>query len=266
MFIVWGTKRTERKSGWVADYCPICDDARACRLIEVRMVSHLYYIPLGRGELAAHLKQCKHCKNKFGTNPERYSGISKDKRASVETLTDETHPELIEGMAKLLDLRERAAHGEVNDDDRRGLLYHPFTSIVYPAMQRTEGIHFDGQSWLWLLAMIVMPLLVFFVFDAIPAGWIDPDVAAGLAAGVMLVAAICLIVSIARDSKRFIRRRFSRFIIDRLVPLNPTIEELQDVIQNLKNDPDTAAIGKVFKPEKLHRQITFARENKAADL
>ena len=39
MFIVWGTKRTERKQGLVADFCPICREVRAFQLIRVGLAS-----------------------------------------------------------------------------------------------------------------------------------------------------------------------------------------------------------------------------------
>lgn len=261
MLIVWGTKRVEKKLGWVSDYCPICDDARACRLIEVRMVSHVYYIPLGRGESAGHIRQCRHCKNKFTTDPTKYTRVTKDKRLSVEALTDATNPTLIEGMAELFDLREKAARGEVDDEDRQGLLYQPFTAIIHPVHQRKSGIHVDGRSGLLLLAMIVLPPLAFFVCDAVSGTGISIDIATGLAIALFVIFGLWLIISLATDVKRYIRKKFGPLIIKRLAPLNLTVEELQEVMQNLKANPDTAVIGKAFKADKLRQQIAIAREN-----
>lgn len=162
MFIIWGTKQTDRKLGRVADYCPICDEARACHLIEMYKVPHLYYIPLGRGKTVGHLAQCEHCRDRFGTDLDRYLSISKNRRMTVEKLTDTTHPLLIERIAEWLDFRDRAEHGEVDEDERIGLIEHPFKKIAHAVgRQRASEIHIDGQTVFWILSLIPVPIMVF---------------------------------------------------------------------------------------------------------
>lgn len=258
MFIIWGTKRSDRKLGRVADFCPFCDDARACRLIEVRMVSHLYYIPLGRGKVVGHLLWCEHCKDRFGTDPQRYTDVSKDRRASVEELTDATHPQLVDTIAQWIDLRERAERGEADEDERRRLIVHPFVSIAASVAQRCTGIHFDEQSVGWLLALVVVPSVILLVCSL----WMTDDQVVGLAIASIFIVAILLIVSIARDATRFIRRRYWRYMVEFIAPLNPTAEELSEVVLDLKRNADTAALGKRINPNKLHRDITAYRDDR----
>ena len=266
MFIVWGTKKVEKKLGWVADYCPICDEPSKFRLFEVRSVSHLYYIPLGRGQSEGHIRLCKSCKNKVGTDASKYQAVSRNKRASIEELTDETHPNLIEGMAEYLDLREQAEQGEANPQDRHNLMIQPFQSIVYPVAQRKANTNVDGKSGLWLLAMVVLPLPVFMLMDALPHPFSSDPWIIGAILGLFVILGVGLIISIALDGRRFARRKFGKMIVKRLAPLDPSIEELDEVLTELKADPDTKTIGKAFNAEKLHAKITTARDKATAQV
>lgn len=260
MFIVWGTRQVEKKLGWVADYCPICDEPRVFKLIELRLVSHLYYISMGRGEVQGHARQCKRCRNKIGTDASKYQSVSRDKRASLEQLTDETYPGLIEGMAGYLDLRERAELGEADPQDRRGLLRQPFHSIIFPVAQRKANMHFDGRSGLWLLAMVVLPLPLMLLMDALPRPFSTDPWIIGAILGLFVILGVGLIVSIAYDAQRFARRRFGKMIVKHLAPLDPSVEELEEIITELRADRDTKAIGKSFRAEKLHAKILKHRE------
>jgi hypothetical protein len=41
--IIWGTKRTLNKLGYVADFCPLCRQSRAFSVSRVGKVGHFYY-------------------------------------------------------------------------------------------------------------------------------------------------------------------------------------------------------------------------------
>jgi ABC-type multidrug transport system fused ATPase/permease subunit len=255
MFIVWGTKQTERYLGRVAEYCPICDDACACRLYEVRMVSHLYYIPFGRGQVNGHLLWCEQCNEKFGTDPHRYTETSRDLRASIEDLTDVTHPQLIERMAERLDQRENVALGESDEQQRHAVLCQPFVAILAPVTKRCSETNIDLQSVAWFLAMIIAPLTIFIVSALINSRWMPVELVVGLVLVSILVTGVFMILSIARDGKRFIRKRYWSHLIKFLAPLDPTAEELREVIHDLKNHPPTVVVGKRIDPDELHRDI-----------
>jgi len=63
MLIVWGTKIRKRNEGYCADFCPVCRAVRAFSITELNKVSHLYYIPLGRGESVGKEKACTVCRS-----------------------------------------------------------------------------------------------------------------------------------------------------------------------------------------------------------
>ena len=261
MFIVWGTKRVEKKLGWVSDYCPVCDDAHVHRLMEVRMVSHLYYIPLGRGESAGYIKQCHRCKNQSASNPRQYIHISKKKLGSLEEFTDATNPELVKQLASMLELREQAALGEVSEEKRRALLHQAFHFIIGPIAKRKQRINLDWVSSLWLITMIMGPIVLYFILISIPAMRMSNDVAYWISFGAFLVLVVGFTICVVGDSSRFIRRQYAREVIKRLAPLKPEEQELYEVLEALKTNPDTKAIGKAFKAGKLYDQINTFNEN-----
>src|SRR5258706_11462307 len=94
MFIVWGTKRTERKQGLVADFCPICRDLRAFQLIRIGLASHVYYVAFGEGKLAGFLIQCQECRVSLKADPTTYATTEKRRVTDLEVLIQETFPKL----------------------------------------------------------------------------------------------------------------------------------------------------------------------------
>lgn len=264
MFIVWGTKKVERNLGWVADYCPICNDTRTFRLIEMRMVSHIYYLPLGRGRPAGHVRWCKQCKYMQVSDPEKYSGTLKKNNVPIEDLTDQTNPGLVDTMVDILEMRDRAERGELSDNERRDMMLQQFKSIVIPVAKRKERIHIDGASCLWLLGVIVFPIVALFICDSLPASMTYIGMSSQIAIGVAIITAIGLVHSVVFDSRRYAHRKFGGMIATRLTPLNPSLEEIDEVLEHLEQDASTRTVGKAFCPLKLRTQITRHRENRSA--
>ena len=74
--IIWGTKRVEKKLGRVADLCPICREVRCIALKKISMVSHIYYVGLGRGETVGHFGNCETCGFEMEVDPTRYESLA----------------------------------------------------------------------------------------------------------------------------------------------------------------------------------------------
>jgi hypothetical protein len=79
MFIIWGTKGRQEKLGTVADWCPNCQSARAFTVTKHFRVSHVYFIPLGRGTLVATVKQCWECSTQYHCEEETYDDFLPEK-------------------------------------------------------------------------------------------------------------------------------------------------------------------------------------------
>src|SRR6266542_4248609 len=99
MFIVWGTKRVERKQGNIADLCPICREIRSFQLVRVGLASHVYYISFGEGKLAGYIIRCDACGVILDVDPTRYGSTAKDARSDVVALVRDTFPNLREVCA-----------------------------------------------------------------------------------------------------------------------------------------------------------------------
>jgi hypothetical protein len=86
MFIVWGSRRTERILGYVADFCPVCREARAFRLVRVGLASHVYYISFGAGRHVGHVIRCEECGSSFDTDATRYATFEKQRPVHLPEL------------------------------------------------------------------------------------------------------------------------------------------------------------------------------------
>jgi len=58
MSIIWGRKQVEKRLGYVADFCPICRDINPFLVSSVGVAEHIYYLPIGKGELISHIAEC----------------------------------------------------------------------------------------------------------------------------------------------------------------------------------------------------------------
>lgn len=113
MFIIWGTKTRKEKLGTVADFCPACHSVRAFTVTKYFRVSHIYFIPLGRGTRKATLRQCWECGSEYHCEEEDY-----DEFLSEEAAEEMSMSELIGRSNQYLEkrlqrqMRERADSGK----------------------------------------------------------------------------------------------------------------------------------------------------------
>jgi hypothetical protein len=84
VFIIWGTLTRQQRLGNVADWCRNCRKVRAFVVTKYFRVSHLYYIPMGRGTLAGTVRECWHCCEQYHCDENKYEGFMPEK--CVETM------------------------------------------------------------------------------------------------------------------------------------------------------------------------------------
>lgn len=68
MLIIWGTKIVRTPVGRVADFCAVCRQPRPFKLVGVRKVDHIYYVPIGKRKLVGHEMACEECTTTVATN------------------------------------------------------------------------------------------------------------------------------------------------------------------------------------------------------
>lgn len=229
MFIVWGKKTVYRKLGYVADFCPICRQARCFALRRVGMAGHVYYLTAGQGELVGFERICASCAATVQAQPERYLALAK-KTASLEELKRVTFPGLDEACAAELRLAQqiRDDPATINGTDRHALIRHPFLLLSPRVEQRFASTHMDKEV---VFALIGAVLLLMLGPRATMALLPDEPEAAMLG---LVVAAVLLVVwQVAMARLRFLRRQIFPVLATSLQPLKPAQAEIERVMAEL---------------------------------
>ena len=116
---------------------------------------------------------------------------------------------------------------ELSDDERVERITAPFVNLEGILRQRREIPHYDVQSLLALLT-VMLPWIPALIGLSKEASWKD---------GAMIVAVVCsamggcfLLWSLATDVRRFARTKGARLLADQLAPLSLTSDELEDCL------------------------------------
>ena len=230
MFFVWGTKLIRKARGWVADFCPKCRAPEAFELRQVNKVQHIYYLPLGRGQLVGHERRCQHCGIVLTAQPARYVAIAPHP-APIRELITQTFPTLEQAYAPRLELEQRLRQSpaSLSGAERRALILESFMLISPKVEKRYSATHFDRESALTLLGAVLAVIL------AIVAGRrLAPDDVAFLILAVFLAGAAALIAALATGNARYLRREVYPALGATLKPLQPTQSELDAALGELK--------------------------------
>ncbi|MBW4523079.1 MAG: hypothetical protein KME16_25860 [Scytolyngbya sp. HA4215-MV1] len=251
--IIWGTKRTVKKLGYVADFCPVCRQARPFSVSRVGKVGHLYYISLGDGELVGYLAECQSCHIHLSANPDLYQTVSKSLSSNLTHLIQETFPNLDQCYRNRLEIEELIQWNprSLSADTRAALIEEPFY-LLSPLVEArfSNETRFDRESGLGCLLTIVAFVLVcvlFAVFNQAPE-WL-----AGLSGLVILGGVIYTLVQLIQSNQRFVDREIVPILVSSLKPLRPTLDELQDCLNKLAILKQR--LGRRLKAQKLLDEI-----------
>lgn len=246
MFIYAGKRTRHRRLGRVADFCPLCDEIRPCRVTQIESVTHLYFIPLSRGEVKGHTIRCERCRCPITANIGAYLGFVRSRRAGLEELIEQTNPGVEERLIRRLELEERAASADLSPGERFELLHAPFLSIAAAVEQRAAAVHVDRRSAMFLLALLGAGSILLGPVMLRTGPTLSKVIywTGGIFAAVAFVA---LLWSLATDSRRFARNRFRHIIVQSLADLDPTRQELDMVFKGLRSKG--MLVGRKLSPE-----------------
>lgn len=247
MFIVWGKKVVHRKVGYVADYCPLCREPSAFLLHRVGVAGHVYYISFGEGQLAGYERTCQGCQTKSKAEPSRYSATP-SKYTGVEDLCLKTFPDLREAYAERLSLEDKAksAPALLSTEERRKLIGQPFVVLSPLVEARYARKPVDKETMLSLLATVVLLVLTYRMVNAMAPAAVYP---AMLTVGIL---GACLVAwQGVTAGRRFIKRKIVPLLTRSLHPLNPTEQEIQEVLAEFRRLRHK--IGSKVKPVDLMR-------------
>lgn len=255
MLIIWGTRIRRKRCGRVAAFCERCDDIHPHHVNEVRNVSHLYYVPLGRGTLVGHEGICAGCRTTVGIDAETFAGFVDDPQAPLETLIAQTNPDLPEEVARWRDLQARIVEGDITEEERLGLVVNKIVGFADKVEARASQVHLD----LWTGLAFVGGLLASIFGIALVALTIqDPGAQAIgfiLAIVVMFVPAIYFA---ATDVPRFTRRKIIPPLADALATLCPSRDDLIQALTLVRQTK--LKIGRHVKPDQLADAVALRME------
>ncbi len=224
MFLIWGEQNTEKKLGYVAEYCATCRDVRTVKILRVGRVSHLYYVPLGEGRLLGYDGVCRKCELRFGVEITDYPAFEQDKDSELVALVRKTNPKLLAGNdAAVAAWRRMTAVRE------------PFVRYNTNLLQRYIGrTRFDLHSGLALAGAFLGPFVLGFILSFLPLpksadGWIGLAVLAIFFGG--LIATSRLLNSAPR---RHFRTHLEGAMLEDVRRTKPTREELVECLAGLR--------------------------------
>lgn len=224
MIIIWGYKATEKKLGYVADYCANCKDVRTVKIIRVGRAFHLYYLPFGDGDLVGYDGVCRRCELRFGVRVTDYASIEKDKHTALVAMVEKTNPRLMAGNEAAVALWRRIS--EVSE---------PFTRYDKAMVRRSlSAAGLDWRVALAVLATILVPLALVYLAGLLPL----PDGVkawGGLSIALLFCAGMGIAIFLSyRAPQRYFRATVEGPLAQALRPLAPTREELEACVGTLK--------------------------------
>ena len=224
MLLVWGTRQTRRKLGFVAEHCPRCNTIRAVRVDRMGVASHLFFVSLGAGPLLGFRGECQTCSGTFEVCPIDYAALEKSKKATLDSLVPKTNPKL---MAK-----RASPHAE---PDRalqiRGALLRFEASIRDRYM---AGHRFDLATVLAFVATIAVPLCIGWLARSLGLSEDARGVVGWIALGAFLGLLVLSLVLMYQEPRRFFDRKLRPEIVGALRELSPERSELETCVSALR--------------------------------
>ncbi len=237
-FFIWGIKVTEKKLGYVAEYCTTCREVRTVKIIRVGRTVHLYYIPLGYGKLLGYDGVCRKCELRFGVQVTDYLGFESDKNADLAKIAEKTNPKLLAGNEAAMAASKRTS--DIRD---------PFLRYERNLLQRSLSGGLDRWSGLAYLLTFAVPIGLLYAASALDL-WERAGDWIGWSAFVLFVAGLIGAGWLARTvPARHFRRDLEAQLIDEVRKLSPTRRELEDCLAGLRKFD--YAIARLVSLEKL---------------
>lgn len=254
--IVWGRKRKDKTLGYAAEFCPFCREIKPVKVIEERMIGHIYGIGLGSGDLLGYRGICDSCKARIAVSPYNYSSYEKQIDPSIDRLISNTNPGIHNLMAERLEAeRIVQSFGTLDQETRSTLIDEPFNALVDEFEKRGAQTQMDWKCGISLAAIIVLPIIIAIVANDVLG--IREDRFDSLVLPIMgysaLLSLIMAVYFIFTTNSRYNREFIYPLLGRSLKPLDPTLEELSNTLDALRQDG--FYIGKKLKARTVFEYI-----------
>ena len=259
MTVIWGKRKVETELGYVADFCPICREIRELKVSRVGIANHIYFISIGKGNLAGHLGRCMQCGTKIPVDAMKYETFEEGSNTALETLVQNTFPNLRSVYAERLDIEERLKRQEpVSLPNRAKWLMEPFEYLIPEVEAKFANATMDKESNMGCISTVLLLIILCsgaLMFEESALARDSMIIGMGLVA---IVGLIYTIIQIMLAPHRYIQRNIVPRLSQALNPLNPSRQELQKCIATKK--VKGSRLGKNVDEEKLWETIMHQRD------
>jgi hypothetical protein len=232
MIIYLGRTTVDRPLGRAADFCAFCRGVRPFRIHRVESVQSFYLFRFGSGIDVGRSKVCETCNLRSAVSPSGYQAISTDQDADLADLVAETNPQIDRNFASRLLLEERIKARKLTSGERAGLLREPFEMAAEVLARRNEEARLDLPSAFGCLGTFLLPVACLLL---LPFFWTGTKKL--LETVVVVVGASCLVftfLAIVTDARRHARRAVLPRLVESLRPLDPSVEEVEEIFESLR--------------------------------
>jgi hypothetical protein len=257
MFIFWGTRKTETKEGYVAEFCPVCREITPFQLRRIGMADHLYGVSLGKGKTLGHAALCQGCQTQIGADAMDYRAFARRADQHIHVLINETFPNIREARSPRLALEEQLKSGTLEEAARQAMLLESFQILSAETEATFTGqIQIQGRGGWGCLGTFVMAFVAGMVGSVI---WVYPeqrDYTTNVITGILVLGGLYSFVQLLLEPRRIFARKILPRLAKALRPLNPTKEELASYLERFKRAG--FKIGKKVKPDAMWDAIQQA--------
>jgi hypothetical protein len=248
--IIWGKYEHVRSLGEIEDFCPICRSMQPFRVGELCNKWHVYFVPVLTKGAGAFVNTCASCQAEFYGNSNPIDGV-------MDSGLGELRPRSA-GSLERQDL-ENAVQAGLLPEAREHLLREPFFALAGAVEIIKKKGSKDTKTTLAAIAMIA----AFCVFLAVSIimltnpGLVPVWLGSAVIMACIAVGALAAFV-VGRGWRRAVDRRIVPLLVRSLQPLEPSLEELQHVLDDVRQRK--LAIGRGIDPQQLCSAIMAADE------
>lgn len=236
--IIWGTRKVVRGLGYVSDFCPICRSIRPFRVESINMAGHIYFIPIGRGQIVGFKAACQECDFIIGVDAMKYKTVSKKTQPDMASLINETFPNIDKVYHDRLRIEEKVIKfgSELSVEEREALVIEPLNAIA-PMMEEMAGGKFyvDKIAKIIFTFSVSVPIFLFIICCFGKNRNIQDKILLPAVGISFIVGLIVSVIFLLTSNLRYLRNIILPMLAKSLKPLKPTEEELQNALEKLRN-------------------------------
>jgi len=224
MFLIWGTKHTSKKLGYVAEICPSCQAARAVDVRRLGFANHLFYLAINEGGLLGYEGECSVCSRRFGVEPTNYIEFHKNDKLPIEELIHKTNPSLNEND-----------HEAIMSQQRFSQVKDAFIRFSKSIEDRYDGgIHWDKYSIATLISTIVVAIFVSKIISS--SSWLEKinDQVISIPGIIVVLGTMLTFIVMYGEPHRFMKKNIIPSIRESLKNINPSKSEIEWCMNALK--------------------------------